>query len=242
MLKIDVLTLFPKMFEGPLTESMLRRARERKLLGIKIIDNRNFTSDKHRTADDSAYGGGGMVLKPEPIFKAVEFLKKQSCVIRRKSYVKEKKRSTLDARRPTVVLMAPDGKTFDQQAAKRLAKKKHLIFICGHYEGVDERIRKIADEEISIGDYVLTGGEIPAMAVIDAVARMVEGVVGNKEAAVRDSFYSGILDWPHYTRPGKFRNMKVPDVLLSGNHRKIEEWREKKAFERTKKRRPDLLK
>jgi len=138
--------------------------------------------------------------------------------------------------------MAPDGKTFDQQAAKRLAKKKHLICICGHYEGVDERIRKIADEEISIGDYVLTGGEIPAMAVIDAVARMVEGVVGNKEAAVRDSFYSGILDWPHYTRPGKFRNMKVPDVLLSGNHRKIEEWREKKAFERTKKRRPDLLK
>jgi len=241
-MKIDVLTLFPKMFEGPLTESMLRRAREKKLLEIKIRDIRDFTSDRHKTADDSAYGGGGMVLKPEPIFKAVEFLKKQSYVIRRTSYVEGKNRSTLDARRSTVILMTPDGKRFDQQAAKGLAKKKHLIFICGHYEGVDERIRKIADEEISIGDYVLTGGEIPAMVVIDAVARMVEGVVGRKDATARDSFYSGTLDWPHYTRPRKFRNMKVPDVLFSGNHGKIEEWREKKAFERTKKRRPDLLK
>ena len=227
MLKIDVLTLFPKMFEGPLTESMLRRAREKKLLEIKIRDIRDFTSDKHGTADDSAYGGGGMVLKPEPIFKAVEHLKKSVKVSKCQSV--------------KVILMTPDGEVFKQKTAKQLAKCKRLIFICGHYEGVDERVRKIADEEISIGDYVLTGGELPTMVVIDAVARMVEGVVGRKEATARDSFYSGILDWPHYTRPRKFRNMRVPDVLFSGNHGKIEEWRAREALERTKKRRPDLL-
>lgn len=234
MMKIDILTLFPKMFTGPLTESMLKRAQDKGILKIKIYNIRDFTSDKHRTADDFAYGGGGMVLKPEPIFRAVEHLKKCSAL----SFRSSKNRIYS----PRVILMTPDGKVFTQKEAKRLAKYRHLIFICGHYEGVDERVRKIVDEEISIGDYVLTGGEIPAMVVIDAVARMIKGVVGREDAPAQDSFYKGILDYPHYTRPREFRGMKVPAVLLSGNHKKIEEWRAEMALERTKRRRPDLLK
>lgn len=238
-MKIDILTLFPEMFKGPLTHSMLKKAQKKRLLDIKIYNIRNFTTDKHRTADDFSYGGGGMVLKPEPIFKAVESLKKCS-------------RTTRPTLRPgtrggcpdraRVILMTPDGKTFTQKIAKKFAEYKHLIFICGHYEGIDERVRKIVDEEISIGDYVLTGGELPAMVVIDAVARMVKGVVGREDAPVEDSFYKGLLDYPHYTRPREFRNMKVPDILLSGNHKKIQEWRLKMALKRTRQRRPDLLK
>lgn len=223
MIKIDVLTLFPGMFEGPLTESMLKRAREKKLIEINIHNIRDFAEGKHKITDDSAYGSGGMVLKPEPIYKAVESLR------------------TMYNVPSTVVLMTPDGKVFDQETAKKLSKKKHLIFICGHYEGVDERVRKIADEEISIGDYVLTGGELPAMVCIDAVARMIEGVVGRQGAVEEESFYKKILDCPHYTRPRVFRKMKVPDVLLSGDHKKIAQWRAEKALQRTKKYRPDLL-
>jgi len=225
-MKIDVLTLFPKMFEGPLTESMLKRAQKKKFLDIRVHNIRDFTIDRHRITDDFSYGGGGMVLKPEPIFKSVEFLKKCSGRVHSAK----------------VLLMTPDGKTFNQQMAKKLAKRKHLIFICGHYEGVDERVRKIVDEEISIGDYVLTGGELPAMVVIDAVARMIKGVVGKQDAPKKDSFYKGLLDYPHYTRPREFRDMKVPGVLLSGNHKKIQEWRMTIALKRTKQRRPDLLK
>jgi len=227
MIKIDVLTLFPGMFEGPMTESMLKRAREKKLIEINVHNIRDFAEGRHRITDDSVYGSGGMVLKPEPIYKAVEHLKN---------------RSTSNVRRPTVVLMTPDGKTFDQETAKKLAKKKHLIFICGHYEGVDERVRKIVDEEISIGDYVLTGGELPAMVCIDTIARMIKGVVGRQGAIEEESFYKNILDCPHYTRPPVFRKMKVPDILLSGDHKKIADWRAEKALERTKKYRPDLLK
>jgi len=226
-MKIDILTLFPKMFEGPLTESILKKAGEKGILDIKIHNLRDFSAGKHRTADDAAYGSGGMVLKPEPIFKAVGRLKKSvKCQV---SSVK-------------VILMTPAGEVFNQEMAKKLAKKKHLIFICGHYEGVDERVRKIADKEISIGDYVLTGGEIPAMVVIDAVARMIKGVVGRQKATEEDSFYNGMLDCPHYTRPPEFKGMKVPKILLSGNHEKIKEWRNKEAMQRTRKRRPDLLK
>lgn len=226
-IKIDILTLFPDMFEGPLTESILKKAREKGILKIGVHNIRDFTVDKHRVTDDFVYGGGGMVLKPEPIFKAVEYVKKNAK--NRKSGVR-------------VILMTPDGKTFDQKKAKGLAKKRHLVFICGHYEGVDERVRKIVDEEISIGDYVLTGGELPAMVVIDAVARMIKGVVGKQSATQEDSFYDGILDHPHYTRPREFRKMKVPKVLFSGNHEKVRQWRQKAALKRTKARRPDLLK
>ena len=228
MIKIDVLTLFPEMFEGPMTESMLKKAQEKKLIEIKIHNIRDFTEDKHKITDDSAYGSGGMVLKPEPIYKATEYIK---------SSVKAPKRQSVK-----VILMTPDGKTFDQQTAKRLSKNKHLLFICGHYEGVDERVREIVDEEISIGDYVLTGGELPAMVCIDAIARMIKGVVGRSGAIEEESFYKKTLDYPQYTRPRVFRNMKVPDILLSGDHEKIAQWRREKALERTKKRRPDLIK
>jgi len=226
-MKIDILTLFPKMFEGPLTESMLKKACEKGILDVKIHNIRDYTNDKHHTADDAAYGGGGMLLKPEPIYKAIQFLKKKS---------------TVHGLRSTVILMTPDGEVFTQKMAKQLARCKRLIVICGHYEGVDERVRKIADKEISIGDYVLTGGEIPAMVVIDVVARMIKGVVGKERAPKEDSFYNGILDCPHYTRPPEFRGTKVPKILLSGNHEKIRQWRYKTAVQRTKKRRPDLLK
>ena len=227
-MKIDILTLFPKMFEGPLTESMLKRAQDKGQLDIRVHNIRDFTTDKHKTADDFSYGGGGMVLKPEPIFRAVEHLKKESKIKRLKDL--------------KIILMTPAGEVFTQNKAKKLAKYKHLIFICGHYEGIDERVRKIVDEEISIGDYVLTGGELPAMVVVDAVARMIKGVVGKEDAPKEDSFYRGLLDYPHYTRPQKFRSMKVPRVLLSGNHKKIQEWRMTMALKRTKQRRPDLLK
>ena len=235
-IKIDVLTLFPEMFEGPLTESMLKRAREKGIIEVAIHNIRDFTTDKHRITDDAAYGSGGMILKPEPLFRAVEFLKKAA-------HSTAKLRDSKVCRsKVTVILMTPAGNVFSQQMAKDLARRKHLILICGHYEGIDERIREIVDEEVSIGDYVLTGGEIPAMAVIDATARMIKGVVGRKEAPVRDSFYNGILDHPHYTRPAEFEGMQVPEILLSGNHKKIEEWRQKMALKRTKQRRPDLLK
>ncbi len=227
-MRIDILTLFPNMVKGPLKESILKRAQEKGLVKINVLDIRSFTHDRHRTADDAPYGGGaGMVLKPEPIFEAMESIK--SKIKNQKSKIK-------------VILMTPQGKRFDQGMAKGLAREKHLVFICGHYEGIDERIKRMVTDEISIGDYVLTGGELAALVVIDALVRLIPGVLGKEESIICDSFYSGLLDYPHYTRPGKYRGMRVPKVLLSGDHKRIARWRRKEALRRTLERRPDLLK
>ncbi len=220
-MRIDILTLFPEMFQGPLNESLLKKAQEKGLLSLKIIDIRDYTLDKHKTADDTPYGGGpGMVMKLEPIQKAVSSKRKA---------------------KSRIILMCPTGQLLTQEKVKVLAKHEHLIIICGHYEGVDERIRKMVDEEISIGDYVLTGGEIPAMVLVDAVARQIPGMVKEEESVKRDSFYEGILDYPSYTKPEDFEGQKVPKVLLSGHHAEIERWRRKEALKQTLQRRPELL-
>ena len=225
MLTFDILTLFPAMFVGPTTESILKRAQEKKLVEICVRNLRDWTHDKHRTTDDRPFGGGpGMVMKPEPIFEAVEELKRGSPVA-------------------WVVMLTPQGRRFDQQAARELAARKHVIMICGHYEGVDERVREaLVDEEISIGDYVLTNGALAAMVVVDATARLVPGVLGHADSAKDESFSSGWLEYPQYTRPADFRGMKVPEVLVSGHHAEIEKWRREQAKLRTKERRPDLMK
>ncbi len=224
MLRFDVITIFPDMFEGVLAESILKRAREKKKVAFRIHDLRKYTADtKHRKVDDRPFGGGpGMVMMAQPLFDAVKKIKGK--------------------RRARVIYMSPSGKTFTQAHAKRLAKAKNLIIICGHYEGIDERVRaKVVDEEISIGDYVLTGGEVPAMAVMDAVTRLIPGVVGKEASLESESFEGGLLEYPHYTRPANFRGAKVPDVLLSGNHEAIKSWRHAQALAKTKKVRPDLL-
>ena len=219
-MRIDILTIFPEIFL-PLDVSIVKKAKEKGLVEIKIWNLRDFTKDKHRKVDDEPYGGGkGMVLKCEPIFNAVEKIKEEN---------KEAK----------VILTTPQGVLYNQEMAKKLSKEKGLIIICGHYEGVDERVSSICDYEISIGDYILTGGELPAMVITDSIVRLIPGVLP-EEAPVYDSFFDYLFDWPCYTRPAVFRGMKVPDVLLSGNHKKIEEWRKEKAIERTKERRPDL--
>lgn len=221
-LQIDVITLFPGMFSGYLGESIIKRAREKKLVSIRIVNLRDYTHDRHRTVDDRPYGGGaGMVIKPQPLFEAVEA-----------------------ARTPgaKVILLSPRGKLFNQQNAQKLSRKKHLILICGHYEGVDERVREaLVDEEISIGDYILTGGALPALLVMDSVIRLVPGVLGDPTSCVEESFSNGRLEYPHYTRPASFRGMKVPRVLLSGNHEKIACWRQKQALATTWRCRPELL-
>lgn len=224
-MKIDVLTLFPAMFDGVFSSSILGKAREKGLLELGTVNFRDYANNKHSTVDDYPYGGGGgMVLKPEPIFAAVEELT-----------------SGLE-RRPRVILMCPQGEPFTQKKAEELSREKHLIFICGHYEGYDERIREhLVTDELSIGDYVLTGGELPAMVVIDSVARLIPGVLGNERSAVTDSFSTGLLEYPHYTRPAKFRDWAVPDILISGHHGNIEDWRRKQSLLRTWKKRPDLL-
>ncbi|MDD5136723.1 MAG: tRNA (guanosine(37)-N1)-methyltransferase TrmD [Candidatus Omnitrophica bacterium] len=233
-MRIDILTLFPGMFENVLGESMLKRAQGKGLAEIKVHDLRDWTSDSHRSADDKPFGGGaGMVMKLEPIWRALEELK----VLR----------SPLTAKRSTkravkVVLLTPQGKKLDQRSVKKLAKEKHLILICGHYEGVDERIRELADEEISIGDYILTCGELPAMVLVDSVVRLIPGVLGDDESVKFESFESGMLEYPQYTRPAEFKGRRVPQVLTSGDHKKIEEWRMAEALKRTRERRPDLLK
>lgn len=220
-MKIDILTLFPEMFKGPFAESIIKRAQEKGLVKIKIHNLRKWTKDKHKNVDDRPFGGGvGMVLMVEPIAEALKELKK-----------KETK----------TILLTPQGKVFNQKMAKKFSQEKHLIFICGHYEGVDERIREhLVDEEISIGDYILTGGELPSMVVVDTIVRLVPGVLEKKQATKEESFSAKTLEYPQYTRPADFKGWKVPEVLLSGNHAKIKEWRQKKALERTKKRRPDL--
>lgn len=226
-MKIDILTLFPEMFDGPFGASIIKRAREKGLLDIRTINIRDFARDKHRITDDYPFGGGaGMVMKPEPITEALE------SIVRR------------DGNQPkTVILMSPQGEVFSQKTAVELAQLPHIVFICGHYEGIDERVREsVVSREISIGDYVLTGGELPCMVVVDALARMIPGVLGEEESAVKDSFYDGLLEYPQYTRPREYRGLKVPEILLSGDHGRIARWRRQQSLKRTLERRPDILK
>lgn len=225
MMKIDVLTLFPEMFSGVFGHSILKKAAENQAVQYNVVNFREYADNKHRTVDDYPYGGGaGMVLKAQPIFDAVANLRETSQTS------------------PRVILLCPQGERFTQKKAEELAGLEHLIFVCGHYEGYDERIREhVVTDEISIGDFVLTGGELGAMVVIDSVVRLLPGVLGNEESHMRDSFSTGLLEHPHYTRPADFRGMKVPDVLLSGNHRLIDEWRLKESLKRTVRRRQDLL-
>lgn len=225
MMKIDVLTLFPEMMEAVLGESIIGRARKKGILDINFTNIRAYTQLKHGHVDDSPYGGGrGMVMAVQPILSCLEAVKQEGI-------------------KPYVVYMSPQGRVFNQEIAKELLEKEHLVFLCGHYEGVDERIiEEVVDEELSIGDYVLTGGEIPAMAVIDSVCRMVEGVLPDKEAFTEESHFSGLLEYPQYTRPEKILGKAVPEVLLSGHHKNIEKWRRKQALYRTWKKRPDMLK
>lgn len=224
-MRIDILSLFPEMFEGVFNSSILRKAQESGAFQYNYVNFRDYTENKHNKVDDYPYGGGaGMVLTPQPIFDAIEDVTKD----------------TLN--KPRIVLMCPQGETHNQDKALELAQEDHLVFICGHYEGYDERIREhLVTDEISIGDYVLTGGELGAMVVIDSVVRLLPGVLGNESSAPEDSFSNGLLEHPHYTRPADFRGMKVPDVLLSGNHAKIDEWRNQQSLKRTYERRKDLL-
>ena len=222
-MNIEVLTLFPKMFENFLQESMLGIATREKALLVNLTDIRDFAQDKHHTVDDTPYGGGaGMVMKPEPLYEAISSIKKERDI--------------------PVIYFTPQGKLLTQKIVTKYSKMENLILLCGHYKEIDQRIRdKFVTEELSIGDYVLSGGEIPAMVMIDAIARLQEGVLGDIDSAMTDSHQNGILGCPHYTRPPEFKGMKVPEVLLSGNHKKIDEWRQQKALEITLKNRPDLL-
>ncbi|SDX31950.1 MULTISPECIES: tRNA (guanosine(37)-N1)-methyltransferase TrmD [Salimicrobium] len=220
---IDILTLFPEMFEGVLNSSILKRAQDSGAFTHRFINFRDYSTNKHNKVDDYPYGGGaGLVLTPQPMFDAMESINSE--------------------KKARVILMCPQGEPFTQAKAEELSEEEHLVFLCGHYEGYDERIREhLVTDEISIGDYVLTGGELPAMVTMDAVIRLVPGVLGNEESAPKDSFSDGLLEHPHYTRPQDFRGMEVPEVLTSGNHAKIEEWRHKESLKRTALRRPDLL-
>ncbi|HJV44114.1 MAG TPA: tRNA (guanosine(37)-N1)-methyltransferase TrmD [Bacillota bacterium] len=223
-MRIDVLTLFPEMFSGVLQSSILGKAAGSGLVEYRIINFREFAVNKHGQVDDYPYGGGGgMVLRPEPLFHAVDNL-------------------LLDGAKPRIILMCPQGERYSQAKAEELAKEEHIVFICGHYEGYDERIREhLVTDEISVGDFVLTGGELPAMTIIDSVVRLIPGALGNETSAVTDSFSTGLLEYPHYTRPAEFRGLRVPDVLLSGHHGKIEAWRKEESVKRTFARRPELL-
>jgi tRNA (guanine37-N1)-methyltransferase len=239
-MRIDVLTLFPEMFTGVFGTSILGKARDKEIVTLSTVNFRDFSGNKHNTVDDMPYGGGGgMVLKAEPIFGAVEHLLAQSS---------EQIIDSADAKvnnntkSPRIILMCPTGAPFTQQIAQELSGESHLIFICGHYEGYDERIREfLVTDELSIGDYVLTGGELPAMVVIDAVVRLLPGVLGNEQSAITDSFSDSLLEYPHYTRPAEFRGWKVPDTLLSGHHAEIVKWRRRQSLERTLVRRPEML-
>ena len=221
-LKFDVVTIFPGIIQGFLSESMLKRAFKAQLVEVQLINLRDFTTDQHRTTDDRPYGGGpGMIMKPEPLFRAIESVKQEHS---------------------RVVFMTPQGSPFNQQKAQFLQQEAHIILVCGHYEGVDERVREqLVTDEISIGDYVLTNGVLAAAVLMDAVIRLIPGVLGNEEATQQESFSSSSLDHPHYTRPPVYRGFKVPDVLLSGDHKAIKQWRQEQAKQRTLQRRPDLL-
>ncbi len=221
-MKIDIMTLFPEICRAPLSESIMKRAQENGIVDLRIHNLRDWTTDKHHIVDDAPFGGGqGMVMKPEPIFAAVESLRTD---------------------KSTVVLMTPQGKRFTQSLAKDLAKREHMIVICGHYEGIDHRVvEQLVDLELSIGDYVLTNGAIAAVVIVDAVVRLLPGALGHEQSAADDSFGGGLLEAPQYTRPAEFRDWKVPEVLLSGNHAEIAVWRKKEARRRTRENRPDLL-
>jgi tRNA (guanine37-N1)-methyltransferase len=224
-LQFDIVTIFPRMVEGGLAEGILARALQRDLLRVRVRDLRDFTDDRHRTVDDVPYGGGpGMVMKPEPLFRAVEAIRHDT--------------GAPDA----VVLVSPQGKPFTQAEAARLVALERVTILCGRYEGIDDRVREgLVTDEISIGDYVLSGGELPALVIVDAVARLIPGVVGDEDSVASDSFSRGLLDYPHFTRPAEFREWKVPDVLVSGHHGEIRKWRKRQALELTLDRRPELL-
>ncbi|TYS70618.1 tRNA (guanosine(37)-N1)-methyltransferase TrmD [Sutcliffiella horikoshii] len=226
-MKIDILSIFPEMFTGVLGSSILNKAAEKGAVQYSVTDFRDYADNKHKTVDDYPYGGGaGMVLKAQPIFDAVSSLTEANQTVKK----------------PRVILMCPQGERYTQKKAEELAQEEHLIFICGHYEGYDERIREhVVTDEISIGDYVLTGGELASMVIVDSVVRLLPDVLGKAASHEQDSFSTGLLEHPHYTRPADFRGMKVPDVLISGNHAHIEEWRTKESIRRTWNRRPDLF-
>jgi len=222
-MKVDIVTAFPDLFQSPLNQSIVKIAQEKGLLEVKVHDLRDFTKDKHRQIDDTPYGGGpGMLLKVEPFFNALQALK-------------------ANEPKPHVILLTPQGELLKQKKVQQLALNKRLIMLCGHYEGVDERVRALADEEISTGDYVLSGGELPALVLLDAVTRKLDGVLGSAESLAEESFEEGLLEYPQYTKPAEFENMNVPGVLLSGNHAEIGKWRREQALRRTRERRPDLL-
>ncbi len=225
-MKIHIITAFPNLLNGPLDESIIKRSREKKIVEIFIHDLRQYVTDKHLRIDDYPYGGGpGMIMKPEPIFRCVETILESDQISK-----------------PNLIFLTPQGERYTQSKANDLSQKDHLIFLCGHYKGVDERVREYWKmEEISIGDYVLTGGELPALVVIDSIVRLIPGVISDLESAKTDSFYQNMLDCPYYTRPEVFRGMAVPEVLLSGHHAEIEKWRRNEALKRTLKIRPDLI-
>ena len=222
-MKIDYLTLFPEMFDGVLNHSILKRAQDKNIIEVNTVNFRDYAENKHNQVDDYPYGGGqGMVLKPEPVFNAMQDLKRTD--------------------KTRVILMCPQGRPFSQAIAKELSEAEHIVFICGHYKGYDERIREnLVTDEISMGDYVLTGGELPAMTMTDAIVRLIPGVLGNEQSHQDDSFSDGLLEFPQYTRPREYKGMTVPDVLLSGNHANIEKWRYEQKLIRTLHKRPDLL-
>lgn len=223
-MQIDILSLFPQMFDGPMNSSMIGKAQEKGIVNIDVTDFREFTTNKQHHVDDTPYGGGaGMLLQAQPIFDALDMVEQKH------------------PEPGKVILLDPAGRKFDQKVAEELSQEKHLTFICGHYEGYDERIRTRVTDEISLGDYVLTGGELATMVIIDATVRLLPDVLGNTDSAIGDSFSTGLLEYPQYTRPAEFRGLKVPEVLTSGNHQKIAEWRHKEALRRTFERRPDLL-
>ncbi len=227
-MRIDVLTIFPKMFEAVMGESIIKRAKEKRVVEINVIDLRLFSKDKHRKVDDKPFGGGpGMVMNAEPFFEAVNYIRKK----------------TKDRRLKTrIILLTPKGKKFDQALALKLSKYEHMVLLCGHYEGIDERVAEsLVDDEISIGDFVLTGGELPAMVIIDSIVRLLPGALGDENSSKDESFSENFLEYPHYTRPADYKGIKVPNVLLSGDHEKIKEWRKKEALKVTKKKRPDLI-
>lgn len=225
-MRIDIITIFPGMFDAVLNESIIKRAQSKGKVRIFVHDLRDYSLDKHSKVDDRPFGGGsGMVMSAQPIFAAVK-------------KIRSKEKNTV----PKVILLCPQGVTLDQKYSRSLSRQKHIILICGHYEGVDERVRQhLVDQELSIGDYVLTGGEIPAMVLVDSVVRLIPGVLGDKNSLKFESFEGNLLEYPQYTRPADYLGMKVPQVLISGDHKKIEEWRKKTALERTRQRRPDLL-
>ncbi len=234
-MKIDIVTIFTKMVEGPLAEGIVARAIAKGLIDVRVHDLRDFTTDRHRVVDDMPFGGGpGMVLKPEPLWAAVDRIREERCATGS---------AGLQPCRHAIVLTSPDGERLTHAVAERLSALDHLVILCGRYEGVDERVREhLATEAISIGDYVLSGGELPALVIVDAVARLIPGVVGDEASVAGDSFArDGLLDFPQYTRPAAFRGHGVPAVLLSGHHAEIEKWRRQQALERTRRHRPDLL-